>query len=193
MNGCLRPALAAAVLLSGVLLGAGDVRAVMRDADCDDLDIALEPAADFRSIECESGSSNSGGGAGGVGTASIKGEDALSIISVVHDRAGTRTSLRRFDPKDLFADELDIDIEDSWSDMSTVSNGFSVSTFFSRLEDSPDKVPCFAFARYAGHVAHTTGFRHLVGGIYCELVPSDKPVTPARIDQMTGKIKGSMF
>ena len=30
-------------------------------------------------------------------------------------------------------------------------------------------------------------------GFYCELVPSDSPVSEARIDQMTGKIKADMF
>ncbi len=44
-----------ALLTSGIL-GSGSAAAVdMSDADCDDLDISLEPAADFRSIECESG------------------------------------------------------------------------------------------------------------------------------------------
>jgi hypothetical protein len=32
-----------------------------------------------------------------------------------------------------------------------------------------------------------------VAGFYCEFVPSDQPVTAARVDQMTGKIKADMF
>ena len=185
--------LAAVLLSAGMFLGGNGAGAVMRDADCDDLDIALEPAADFRSIECEAGQTIHGGGSGTVGMASIKAQDALSFIVVYHDRAGTRTYLTRTDPKRLFGNAIRLDIEDSWSAQPSVSNGFTVRTFFGKLKSVAEKVPCFAFARYTGHVAHTTGFRHMVGGIYCEVVPSDEPVTAARIDQMTGKIRGDMF
>lgn len=184
---------AAALLVAGFLLGGGPAGAVMRDADCDDLDIALEPAADFRTIECEEGQTTHGGGSGNVGIASIEAQDALSFIVVYHDRAGVRTYLKRTDPKQLFGNSLDLDIEDSWSALTSVSNGFTVRTFFGKLKSMSEKVPCFAFSRYTGHVAHSTGFRHMVGGIYCEVVPSDEPVTAARIDQMTGKIRGDMF
>jgi hypothetical protein len=183
----------AALLVAGLLLGGGSAGAVMRDADCDDLDIALEPAADFRTIECEAGQTTHGAGSGTVGMASIEAQDALSFIVVYHDRAGTRTYLTRTDPKQLFGNAIKLDIEDSWSALASVSNGFTVRTFFGRLKSVSEKVPCFAFTRYTGHVAHTTGFRHMVGGIYCEVVPSDEPVTAARIDQMTGKIRGDMF
>ena len=184
---------AAALLVAGFLLGGRTAGAVMRDTDCDDLDIALEPAADFRTIECEEGQTTHGGGSGNVGMASIEAQDALSFIVVYHDRAGTRTYLTRTDPQQLFGDGLDLDIEDSWSDLASDSNGFTVRTFFGKLKSMSEKVPCFAFSRYSGHVAHTTGFRHMVGGLYCELVPSDEPVTAARIDQMTGKVRGDMF
>jgi hypothetical protein len=125
--------------------------------------------------------------------ASIEAQDALSFIVVYHDRAGTRTFLKRTDPNQLFGHAIKLDSEDSWSAQASVSNGFTVRTFFGKLKSVSEKVPCFAFARYTGHVAHTTGFRHMVGGIYCEVVPSDEPVTAARIDQMTGKIRGDMF
>ncbi len=184
---------AAALLVAGFLLGGGPAGAVMRDADCDDLDIALEPAADFRSIECESGQTGHGGGSGTVGMASIEAEDALSFIVVYHDRAGNRTYLNRVDPQRLFGKSLKFAIEDSWARTSSVSNGFTVKTFFGKLKSVPEKVPCFVFSRYAGPVSHSTGFRHMVGGVYCEVVPSDDPVTPARIDQMMGKIRGDMF
>lgn len=199
MSKCRRPGthgqrhLAVALLSAIIFLAGIPAVAVMRDADCDDLDIALEPAADFRSIECEAGQAGSGGGPGNVGMASIEAQDALSFIVVYHDRAGTRTYLKRTDPQQLFGRSLSLDIEESWSATSSVSNGFTVRTFFGKLKSVSEKVPCFAFNRYSGHVAHTTGYRHMVGGIYCEVVPSEDPVTPARIDQMTGKIKGDMF
>jgi hypothetical protein len=33
----------------------------------------------------------------------------------------------------------------------------------------------------------------MVAGFYCEFVPSDSPVSEARIDQVTGKIQANMF
>ena len=184
---------AAALLVAGLLIGGSPAAAVMRDADCDNLDISLEPAADFRVIECETGQTTHGSGSGTVGMASIEAEDALSFIVVYHDRAGNRTYLNRVDPQRLFGKSLRFAIEDSWATTTSVSNGFTVRTFFGKLKSMSEKVPCFVFSRYAGHVTHSTGFRHMVGGVYCELVPSDDPVTPARIDQMMGKVKGDMF
>jgi hypothetical protein len=181
-------------LLTLGMLGSGSAAAIdMRDADCDKLDIALEPAADFRSIECETGEDRGGMEKAGVTSTSIEGHDALSFIVVFHDRAGSHTYLRQTDPRGLFSRTLDLDIENSWATSSFVSNRFTVRTFFGKLESQPEKVPCFAFVRFVGHVPQNPGYRHMVGGLYCELVPSDEPVTRARIDQMTAKIKGDML
>jgi hypothetical protein len=182
-----------ALLTMGMLGSASAAEVDMRDADCDDLDISLEPAADFRSIECESGEKRGGMEKAGVTSGSIEGRDALSFIVVFHDRAGSHTYLRQSDPRGLFSKTLELDIENSWATTSFVSNRFTVRTFFGKLESQPDKVPCFAFSRYIGRVPYTPGYRHMVGGLYCELVPSDEPVTRTRIDQMTAKIKGDML
>jgi hypothetical protein len=181
------PLIVAAILLIGN--GAG---AVMRDAECDDLDVSLEPAADFRTIKCETGQEAGGGDRGSLGLATIEAEDALSFFIIYHDRAGTRTYLSRRDPEDLFADHMDFAVEGTWSDTSE-SNGFDIAKFFGKFDFASEQVPCFAFSRFAGHVEHSTGYRHMVGGFYCEFVPSDQPVTDARVDQMTGKIKADMF
>jgi len=182
----------AAMILAILLLSGSGADAVMRDAECDDLDISLEPAADFRSIKCEAGQTIGGGESGNVGMSTIEAEDALSFFVVYHDRAGTRTYLTRSDPKGLFADSMDFAVDGSWTS-TTVSNGFSVAKFFGKFEFTAEQVPCFAFTRFAGHVAHTTGYRHMIGGFYCEYVPSDQPVTDARVDQMTEKVRGDMF
>ncbi len=188
-----RPAMLMAFLTLGIL-GSGNAPAVeMRDADCDDLDISLEPAADFRSIDCESGEDRGGMEKAGVSSASIEGHDALSFIVVFHDRAGSHTYLRQNDPRSLFGKSLKLDVENSWSAGTFISNRFTVRTFFGKLESQPEKVPCFAFSRYIGRVPQTPGYRHMVGGLYCELVPSDEPVTRIRVDQMTAKIKGDML
>ena len=54
-------AAAPAVVAAAMLLAGGSVGAVSRDAECDDLDIAVEPAADFRTIECKAGQTGYGG------------------------------------------------------------------------------------------------------------------------------------
>jgi hypothetical protein len=188
-----RRAVVVALLTMGMLGSASAAAVDMQDADCEDLDISLEPAADFRSIECESGEELGGMEKAGVTSTSIEGHDALSFIVVFHDRAGSHTYLRLSDPRGLFSKTLDLDIEGSWATTTFVSNRFTVRTFFGKLESLPDKVPCFAFSRYIQRVPNTSGYRHMVGGLYCELVPSDEPVTRTRVDQMTAKIKGDML
>ncbi len=185
-------AAAPAVVAAVTLLTGGSVGAVSRDAECDDLDIAVEPAADFRTIECKAGQTGYGGETGWANTESIEARDALSILLVYHSRAGVQTFIERVDPKTLFSNSIDMAIDGSWSGTS-VSNGYSIAKFFSLLDGETEKVPCFAYSRYSGHVAGSGGYRHMVAGFYCEFVPSDSPVSEARIDQMTGKIKADMF
>ena len=103
-----------------------------------------------------------------------------------------QTYLERVDPKTLFSDSIDIAVKGSWS-ATTVTDGYSIAKFFSVFEGETETVPCFAYSRYGGHVAGTGGYRHMVAGFYCELVPSDSPVSEARIEQMIGKIKADMF
>jgi hypothetical protein len=183
---------ASALVAAAILLAGGSADAVSRDAECDDLDIAVEPAADFRSIECKAGQTGYGGDTGWSNMESIEAQDALSVLFVYHSRAGVQTYLERVDPKTLFSNSIDIAVDGSWSG-TTVSNGYSVVSFFSILEGQTEKVPCFAYSRYGGHIAGTSGFRHMVAGFYCEFVSSDSPVSEARIDQMIGKIKADMF
>jgi hypothetical protein len=178
--------------VSALLLASGGAGAVSRDAECDDLDVAVEPAADFRTIECKAGQTGYGGETGWSNTESIEAQDALSVLLVYHSRAGVQTYLERVDPKTLFSDSIDIAVKGSWS-ATTVTDGYSIAKFFSVFEGETETVPCFAYSRYGGHVAGTGGYRHMVAGFYCELVPSDSPVSEARIEQMIGKIKADMF
>src|SRR5262245_23126310 len=102
---------AAALMIAAILLGGNGAGAVMRDAECDDLDVQLEPAADFRTIKCETGQEAGGGDRGSLGLNTIEAEDALSFFVIYHDRAGTRTYLTRRDPEDLFSDHLDFAVD----------------------------------------------------------------------------------
>ena len=188
----LSAALTAASAVVALLLASGGAGAVSRDAECDDLDVTVEPAADFRTIECKAGQTGYGGETGWSNMETIEAQDALSVLLVYHSRAGVQTYLERVDPKSLFSDSIDIAVKGSWS-ATTVTDGYSIARFFSVFEGETETVPCFAYSRYGGHVAGTGGYRHMVAGFYCELVPSDSPVSEARIEQMIGKIKADMF
>lgn len=184
--------LTAASAVVALLLASCGAGAVSRDAECDDLDVTVEPAADFRTIECKAGQTGYGGETGWSNMETIEAQDALSVLLVYHSRAGVQTYLERVDPKSLFSDSIDIAVKGSWS-ATTVTDGYSIAKFFSVFEGETETVPCFAYSRYGGHVAGTGGYRHMVAGFYCELVPSDSPVSEARIEQMIGKIKADMF
>lgn len=78
----------------------------------------------------------------------------------------------------------------SWT-TGTGANGHAVSPYFAKF--SGVKVPCFAFSRFGGHVSRTSGYRQRVAGVYCEDIPSDRPVGVERIKEMLGKIKDNAF
>jgi hypothetical protein len=90
----------------------------------------------------------------------------------------------------LFEYVLDYDVPGSWSAAGEIG-GYAVSRFFSQTDSA--QVPCFAFARHGSHVARSTGYRHRVAGVYCEIDASDQPVSDARIKEMIGKIKTRVF
>ncbi|MFM9842000.1 MAG: hypothetical protein ACKVOI_03425 [Dongiaceae bacterium] len=162
----------------------------MSATNCGKLAVKLEPAGDFVSMKCEKGQTGYGGETGWTMVTSIVAEDAESTIVVYHDQAGVQTYLERQGPQRMFEDWLDFDVEGSWKSANG-AHGYTVSRFFG-LFDSV-QVPCFAFAHYGGHVARTTGYRHLVSGFYCENTESDQPVSDARIKEMIGKIKTRVF
>lgn len=162
----------------------------MNATDCGKLPIKLEPAADFSSMKCSKGQTGYGGGTGWSMRSRIIAEDAVSTIVVNYGQAGVQTYFERMGPRSLFEDSLDYDVPGSWT-MGPGTNGYAVARFFGQFDSV--QVPCFAFSRYGGHVAHTSGFRHQVIGVYCEDIESDQPVSDARIKEMIGKIKTRVF
>jgi hypothetical protein len=181
----------AAALVPALLLTADDAAAQMAPMDCADLEVSLEPLSDFRSVECSSsGQSGFGGESAWTVQSKIVAYDAVSQTIIFYDHAGPQTYMERQSPRDLFEDGLDDDVKGSWEKADS-SNGFAVHRFFSELEGV--NVPCFAFARYGGHLSGTTGYQHRVVGIYCELITSDRPVADSRIEEMTGKIDANFF
>jgi len=181
----------APALLPALLLAHSAAADDMRPTDCDNLDVRLEPLSDFKTVECStSGQSGFGGESAWTVQSKIEAFDAVSQTVVFYDHAGPQTYMERQSPRDLFEDGIDYDVKGSWEKADN-SNGFAIARFFGSFESV--QTPCFAFARYGGHLSGTTGYQHRVVGIYCELIPSDQPVSTIRIDEMTGKIDADFF
>jgi len=179
----------------GPVRSAGDAApllqlAELKSTSCDNLKVHLEPAGDFRKIECSKGQTGYGGETGWSMAAKIFATDAISWIVVFHDEAGVQTYFERAGPQTLFEDWMDEAIDGSWT-MGTGANGYAVSRFFAKFDGV--KVPCFAFSRYGSHVSGTSGYRQRVAGVYCEEITSEQPVTAERTKEMIGKIKTKLF
>ena len=164
--------------------------AEMKSVSCDKLKVHLEPAGDFRKIECNKGQTGYGGETGWSNASKIFATDAVSWIIVFHDEAGVQTYFERAGPQTLFEDWMDEAIDGSWT-TGTGAGGYAVSRFFSEFDGV--KVPCFAFSQFGSHVSGTPGYRQRVAGVYCEQITSEQPVTAARIKEMLGKIKTRLF
>jgi hypothetical protein len=164
--------------------------AELKSTSCDNLKVHLEPAGDFRKIECSKGQTGYGGESGWSIASKIFASDALSWIVVFHDEAGVQTYFERAGPQTLFEDWMDEAIDGSWT-TGTGANGYAVSRFFSKFGGV--KVPCFAFSQFGSHVSRTSGYRQRVAGVYCEEITSEQPVTSERIKEVLGKIKTSLF
>ena len=57
---------------------------------------------------------------------------------------------------------------------------FDVLRYRAKMDEQ--QAACFVFVRYAGHVAHSTGYRHSVVGVYCNL--AGEAATDARVSEL---------
>ncbi len=191
---------------AGAMAGPGPIRPVgdggivaplmipvaeMEKVDCAKLDVTVEVGSSFDEMECSLRAS------GGYGGESVQIDQAKIVLNTVrsnmvvfHDHGGVRTYMQQQSPRSLFEDGLDYDVPGSWQSADS-SNDFEIATFFARFESG--QFPCFAFTRYAGHVAHTTGYQNRVLGVYCQRTAGTQPLSAARIDEVTARIKASFF
>ncbi|MFN0194945.1 MAG: hypothetical protein ACKVP5_23690, partial [Aestuariivirga sp.] len=112
--------------------------AELKSTSCDNLKVRLEPAGDFRKIECSKGQTGFGGETGWSVASKIFASDAISWIVVFHDEAGVQTYFERVGPQTLFEDWMDEAIDGSWT-TGTGANGYAVSRFFAKFDGM--KVP----------------------------------------------------
>jgi len=153
--------------------------------ECAGLSVHVKELPEASSAQC--GSQNFGGG-GDQGSGKdefiqIMGADSIFVVS--HAAAAGRTYMKRLGVKDVIGNYHIFESTDNWGE-ETESNDFAVRRFNAKLARSGTKVVCFGFVHFTGHVAGTTGYRHLISGYSCNF--SSTPPTDSRIDQLVGGI-----
>jgi hypothetical protein len=153
--------------------------------ECSDLAIRLKTPPPSSTVRC--GHSDFGGG-GDQGSGrdeyiQIMGTDSVSVIS--HAAAGTRTYMLRLGVKEVMHNYSIFQSTDNWGD-ETESGRFTTRSFDGKLSGSGAKVLCVGFVHFTGHVANTTGYRHLISGFSCSFGGA-RP-TDGRIDDLVGSI-----
>jgi hypothetical protein len=151
---------------------------------CAELSIQVKDLPEAASAQCAA--ENFGGGDQGSGMAEsiqIMGADSVFVVS--HAVAGVRTYFKRLGVRDIIANFSIFASTDNWGD-ETESNDFAVRRFNAKLAGSGSKVVCFGFVHYAGHVARSTGYRHIISGYACNFTST--PPTDSRIDELVGSI-----
>lgn len=156
----LRPLMAALALALAIPLSA-----VQAETDCGSLDITFESSAELPDVKCDSGSFMHGGPSEAEEGIVAHGAEALFVIR--HVVAGVRTYFERRDTRALIDSGAAFAKIEDWA-TAPGGNQFMVARFKGWLSGQPDlALSCFGFSRFTGHVARTTGFRHIVYGFYC--------------------------
>lgn len=68
---------------------------------------------------------------------------------------------------------------------------FDVVRYRETMNGMSTPAACFIFVQYAGHVAQSTGYRHVVYGNYCDL--AGREADDARIGQLLGAIDADFW
>jgi hypothetical protein len=138
------------------------------ETDCASLNIAIASSAEFSKVTCDS-ASFSGGGPSRT-EEGIVASDPVSLFVVRHAVAGVRTYFCRVDTRALIDSGSAFAKIEDWA-AAPGGNLFMVARFKGRLAGKSDlPLACFAFSRFTGYVAGTTGFRHILYGFYCTVL-----------------------
>ncbi len=174
---------AALLLAAGAMLSPVEATAALSVGECAGMSIRVEDVPGAISTEC--GSRDIGGG-GDQGTGSREVVQVLGptfVFVVSHASVGHRTYLVRLGVRDVIQNHPVFETTDGWGD-ETNRGAFTVRRFDARLAGM--QAACFGFTRFSGHVAGTTGYRHLISGYYCDF--AGLPPTDALIDDMMGRV-----
>ena len=170
---------------------AAAAKSELENVDCAKLDITVQRGGVFKEVECKL---RNRGGYGGespqITRAQIVAKGGGAELFLMHDHGGSNTYMERQTPRDLFENGIDYDVPGSWKKADD-SNGFDIATFFGKF--GTVQVPCFALARYEGHVARSSGYQNRIFGVFCDGPASTTPASAARIDQVTESITADFF
>ena len=171
--------------VAGVLLHAAPASGLSA-GECAALSIHVKDLPEANSARCGSESFGGGGDQGSGRDEFIQIMGAESIFVVSHAAAASRTYMKRLGVKDVIGNYDIFASTDNWGE-ETESNDFAVRRFNGKLAGSGAKVVCFGFVHFTGHVASTTGYRHVISGYACNFTPT--PPTDSRIDELVGSIR----
>ncbi|MGH6934183.1 MAG: hypothetical protein ACREEE_17335 [Dongiaceae bacterium] len=161
---------------------AWSMSAAWADSACASLDIHVKSDAVSGNQNCKDG--QTGGGDNGTAlTESIEIKGSGSYLYVSHLAAGVRTYLNQRNFEALVQDGTNFDRVENFTVHPSI-NKFSVRKFTGFMESDNRSYPCFALARYSGHVF--SGYRHLVAGFYCEFIGEE--VADTRVDEVMASI-----
>ena len=167
------------------IAAAGERASAMSAEECAGLSIRVKDLPEANSAQCGSENFGGGGDQGSGRDEYIQIMEADSIIIISHASVGLRTYLRRLGVKDVIGNFRIFASTDNWGE-ETESHDFSVRRFDAKLTGSGASVRCFGFVHFTGHVARSTGYRHLISGYSCNFGAT--PPTDDRIDQLVGSI-----
>lgn len=152
--------------------------------DCSSLDIALAGLPEFRTVQCDAGSFRHGDVSHHAEV--ISASSSTSAFVIHHVESGVRTYFNRTDTRTLLDDLGEFATIEKWG-AGPGGNGFMVARFRGALKDAKEvPLPCFGFSRFSGHVASTSGYRHIVYGFYCSTQSAD--VSDADIRRLVGAL-----
>lgn len=155
------------------------------ETDCASLDIALDPAVHLPEVSCDNGSFAGGGPSHTMEAIVASGRASFFVIR--HGVAGVRTYFNRLETRALIDSGSTFATIEDWT-AAPGGNGFAVGRFQGRMTGTSDlPLACFGFSRFSGHVASTTGFRHVLYGFYCTALADQ--VSDADVRRLIDAIK----
>jgi hypothetical protein len=173
-------------LLSAVVLWPS-AAVTLSAEECDEFELRFKGLQGAPAASCDTGGIGGGGDQGSGTTETIQVIGSRFVFVASHAEVGHRTYLRRLTVKEMLRNWRAFASIDDWGD-EMESGEFSVRRFNGKFSDGA-RTACFGFARYSGHVARTTGYRHLINGFYCDI--DEVPPTDSRIGEVLGSLEYS--
>jgi len=153
------------------------------DTDCAKLSMRLAGIPEATAARCD-------GGGEKFGDEFIDASGSGTVFVIRHQRGGLNYYLEREEVTHIAKKMMDAGKAEDAGEPFEVED-FDVVRYKTKAEGTGAPVACFAFLNYAGHVDHTTGYRHAIIGSYCDLsgsAPSD-----ARIGELLGAIDADFW